>query len=91
MATWRIVVKGRVQGVGFRAYVKRIADGIGVVGEVWNRTDGAVEALASASDDATLASLLDALHRGPGVPAVILRSDHPDLPDVTEFRIVPTR
>lgn len=37
------LVTGRVQGVGFRWWTARLAEGIGVIGWVRNRPDGAVE------------------------------------------------
>jgi acylphosphatase len=40
----RVVVHGRVQGVGFRRAAEREALRLGVVGWVANRADGAVEA-----------------------------------------------
>ena len=39
----RIVVHGRVQGVGFRAYTQATAAGMGLTGYVRNRDDGTVE------------------------------------------------
>ena len=39
----RIIYQGRVQGVGFRYSVKRIAGGYEVVGTVRNLPDGTVE------------------------------------------------
>ena len=39
----RIVVTGRVQGVGFRWTAARLARASGITGTVRNRTDGAVE------------------------------------------------
>lgn len=47
------IVHGAVQGVGYRAMVKRIADNLGVLGRVRNMPDGSVEVLA-VSDAATL-------------------------------------
>ena len=43
--TRRIVVHGRVQGVGFREYMRREAVRHGVAGWVRNRADGTVEAV----------------------------------------------
>jgi acylphosphatase len=39
----RVVYRGRVQGVGFRATVRHLADGFDVTGTVRNCADGAVE------------------------------------------------
>lgn len=39
----RIVVHGRVQGVGFRAFAARVAVDLRLVGGVRNRPDGRVE------------------------------------------------
>lgn len=41
----RLVVRGVVQGVGFRYWTTREASRIGVTGWVTNRADGSVEAL----------------------------------------------
>jgi acylphosphatase len=60
----RYLVKGRVQGVGFRWFVEYEARRIGVGGWVRNRDDGAVEVLAAGSD-AQLDSLYDRLREGP--------------------------
>ena len=45
-AAVRFVVSGRVQGVGFRAFVVRAAAARGVTGQVRNHPDGTVEATA---------------------------------------------
>ncbi len=60
----RYLVVGRVQGVGFRWFVEREAQLIGVGGWVRNRDDGTVEVLASGSN-AQLNSLYDKLKNGP--------------------------
>ena len=51
MQVKRYRVAGRVQGVGFRYFVWREAESIGVDGWVRNRVDGSVEALARGSED----------------------------------------
>ena len=46
----RYMVRGRVQGVGFRWFVQREAQILGVAGWVRNNFDGAVEVLAMGSE-----------------------------------------
>jgi acylphosphatase len=60
----RIVVEGRVQGVGYREFVRRAALRVGVSGWVRNRSDGAVEAFAS-GPAAEINALLSEMRRGP--------------------------
>ncbi len=57
------LVKGRVQGVGFRWFVQREAAEIGLRGWVRNTDDGDVEVLAMGGPD-ELAELKDALRKG---------------------------
>lgn len=45
------VVHGRVQGVGFRAFVERHAAELGLAGWVRNTDDGAVEAHAQGAEE----------------------------------------
>ena len=66
MLSVSIVINGQVQGVGFRAYVLDLADRLGVSGEVWNRRDGAVEALAAHQNQNVLDEFVQSLNRGPG-------------------------
>jgi acylphosphatase len=58
------IVKGRVQGVGFRAFVNGQAVKLGITGWVRNRWDGTVEVLAE-GERQQLDQLVVALHRGP--------------------------
>lgn len=60
----RIQVSGRVQGVGFRWYVRREALGLGLAGRVRNLPDGRVETIAVGPSD-LLARLRQSLRQGP--------------------------
>lgn len=60
----RWVIHGRVQGVGFRWFVKHQADRLGLRGSVTNLRDGSVEVVAEGAE-ASLQALLEALRRGP--------------------------
>ncbi len=64
MKTVRILVSGRVQGVGFRAFAVREARELGLDGWVRNLPDGRVEAVARGEDDA-IEVFAAALRRGP--------------------------
>jgi acylphosphatase len=57
------LVKGRVQGVGFRWYVHGQAAEIGLRGWVKNTEDGCVEAVAAGAAE-QLAELREAIRRG---------------------------
>jgi acylphosphatase len=57
------LVKGRVQGVGFRWFVQREAAELGLNGWVRNTNDGHVEVVA-AGDETELAELRVALRKG---------------------------
>jgi acylphosphatase len=59
-----VIVAGRVQGVGFREFTRRAAEGRGAAGFVRNRADGTVEARLVAPPEA-LAALIEELRRGP--------------------------
>lgn len=59
-----VVVRGRVQGVGYRDFTEREALGRGLAGWVRNRRDGAVEAVL-AGPPALVAEMIAACRRGP--------------------------
>jgi acylphosphatase len=59
-----LIVRGRVQGVGFRHYAMTRARDLGVNGKVWNRADDGVE-IEAEGDEAALREFLAAIHRGP--------------------------
>lgn len=60
----RVVVSGRVQGVGFRYAAARAATRCGIVGWVRNRFDGTVEVHCEGSPD-KLSQFLKWLGHGP--------------------------
>jgi acylphosphatase len=76
-------VTGRVQGVGFRYFVQKKANELGVNGWVRNRWDGTVELTAEGERDA-LEQLLAAVRRGPS-GARVLSLDEQWLPASGEF------
>lgn len=64
MKHWNITVKGKVQGVYFRATTKAVANQLGVKGFVINQSDGSVY-IEAEGDDFALESLLDFCQEGP--------------------------
>jgi acylphosphatase len=59
------VIRGDVQGVGFRYFLAREGRALGLRGWVRNRDDGSVEFVAEGARP-DLARLLEAARRGPG-------------------------
>ena len=60
----RWIVRGRVQGVGYRFFALRAASKLGLSGYARNLDDGSVEVYAVGSAD-TLSELARKLHLGP--------------------------
>jgi acylphosphatase len=60
----KYIVRGRVQGVGFRWFVEREASALGMAGWVKNKEDSTVE-LVAFGDDAKHAELRAKLAQGP--------------------------
>jgi acylphosphatase len=79
----RIVVHGRVQGVGFRYYVQRAGARLGLKGSVWNRPDAAVEILAE-GPEANLNAFLHEVSLGPRL-ARVDRVDVEEVPPGSRF------
>jgi acylphosphatase len=69
MIARRFIVKGRVQGVGFRFFAIRAARRLGISGTVRNLADGAVEAIAEGLPD-RVADFRKELARGPSYAQV---------------------
>jgi len=59
----RFLVRGRVQGVGFRWFVEREAHMLRLAGWVRNNADGAVEVLAQGTSEQLAALRRDAKER----------------------------
>jgi acylphosphatase len=79
----RIVVSGRVQGVGFRIYVLGVARGLGVAGTVRNLGDGrSVETIAQA-DAPTMERFIAAVRQGPPGGLVTEYKTEEETPDTT--------
>ena len=64
MPAVRYVVQGRVQGVGYRYFVLRHAEELGLAGYARNMPDGTVEVLAEGDTNA-LDKLEERLREGP--------------------------
>ena len=84
----RFVVRGRVQGVGFRWFVEREAHVLGVSGWVRNNADGSVEVLAQGTRDQIL-GLRSRLRQGPRAARVddVEESEVGPAAGLTSFRI----
>jgi acylphosphatase len=84
-----LFVRGRVQGVFFRASTQREARRLGLTGWVKNRPDGAVEVLAEGEEE-ELKELIGWANRGPSA-ARVERVDvrwRSFVGDFSDFRIV---
>lgn len=77
MRTVRVSIEGRVQGVGYRAWVADTAIAMGLTGWVRNRRDGSVEAVFRGAD-ADVARMLRACEEGPPAARVerVVAHDH---------------
>lgn len=84
----RFVVRGRVQGVGFRWFVEREAHTLGISGWVRNNSDGSVEVLAMGSRE-QLVGLRGRLRQGPRASRVddVEESETRPVPGLNTFRI----
>ncbi len=65
----RLRIEGRVQGVGYRAWLEREARSRGLRGWVRNRRDGSVETLLI-GDDQAIEAMIPACARGPRLAGV---------------------
>jgi len=84
----RFLVRGRVQGVGFRWFVEREAHLLGIAGWVRNNADGSVEVLAIGSREQLL-GLQSRLRQGPRAARVddVEERETKPVAGLTTFRI----
>jgi acylphosphatase len=81
----RLIIRGRVQGVGFRQWTQREASARGLDGWVRNLPDGTVEALI-AGPTAAVRGMIEACHKGPMLAAVTEIHEHAaEAPDEAGF------
>jgi len=82
MKTYHFIIRGRVQGVGFRYFVKKRANELGIKGSVKNLINGDVEVYAQANKD-TIMIFKEFLNKGP----VLSRVDNiiEDIFDMEKF------
>jgi acylphosphatase len=92
----QVTIRGRVQGVGYRAWVEYQAISSGLEGWVRNRSDGSVEAVFAGPAD-IVAQVVALCRRGPSsarVEAVINEPAEPDALNLRrageEFSVLPT-
>jgi acylphosphatase len=75
MSSKRLIISGRVHGVGYRAWMAEAAVALGIDGWVRNNADGTVEALISGTADA-VEELARACRRGPRFAQVATIEEH---------------
>ncbi len=85
--SYKVLLSGVVQGVGFRYYVYRKAKKYEISGYVKNLSDGRVEIVASGDRD-MLNSFLEEVKRGPMMARIEKAEIHPaDDPGIEGFNI----
>ena len=93
----QVVIRGQVQGVGYRAWVEQQANARKLEGWVRNRKDGSVEALFAGPADA-VSGMIAQCRRGPSLARVEAVEEQPGHPDglnmrfkTERFSVLPTK
>jgi len=86
-----VVITGRVQGVGFRSFVRRVARDLELTGEVWNTRGGAVEAIVQHEDQALLDQFKAKMQFGPGWVDRVICTEYISSQNYQDFDISFTR
>lgn len=89
MVTKRLVITGRVQGVGYRNYIEYKARQLNIKGWVRNRSDGSVEAIVQGTPE-NVEALIQRARRGPPKAAVSSVEVSDAEGDFTDFVTRPT-
>ena len=89
MIARRFIIKGRVQGVGFRYFAIRAARHSGVLGTVRNLPDGSVEAIAEGNPEA-VAEFRAQISRGPSYSNVVAvdETEYPTTGQYADFNVI---
>lgn len=91
MATksYRIIIKGIVQGVNFRNFTKLEADRIGIKGYVRNTRDGHVEAFFEGEED-KIKEMISTVHVGPPYSKVkeVKLCEQESLSNFKDFKVI---
>jgi len=66
----KIIVSGRIQGVGFRYWLKGKFMELGIDGKVWNNDDGTVGVEITSGSEPEVKKLLELLRQGPSLARV---------------------
>ena len=86
----RLLVSGRVQGVGFRYSTYALALDIGdICGRFWNNDDGTVEILAQSDNPSKLAKFIQEVRKGPSKWSKVTYVDvtMANFPNYSDFRM----
>jgi len=81
----QVTITGRVQGVGYRAWVEHQARNHNLEGWVRNRRDGSVEALFAGPAE-IVSEQVARCRRGPSTARVAAVADEPASPDALNLR-----
>jgi acylphosphatase len=84
-AVRHVMIRGRVQGVGYRAWVEHEARACGLEGWVRNRRDGSVEAVFAGLAD-IVADMVTSCRQGPASAGVDTVDDGPAGSDALNLR-----
>jgi acylphosphatase len=81
----QVTITGRVQGVGYRAWVEHQARNHNLEGWVRNRRDGSVEALLAGPAE-VVADVIARCRRGPSTARVDAVTEEPGNPEALNLR-----